>query len=182
MNSDRKRALGAVAALATILGVLSSGTALFDWFHSKVSHAATPPAHIDARLTNPVLRGPESLGDYLREIHQPLSGLSDYQLAEEGFVFLIGIRLEGNVGRTVLLRWSMIDDATGRPLSDPIYNQPAAKLRPRAADQARQWPTWVPSPPRRGKFSLRATLLDERQLPLDEATSKPFAVTRVPSS
>ena len=180
-RSDRKRVLGAVAALATILGVLSSCTALFDWFDSKVSRGATPPSHIDARLTSPLLRGPESLGDYLREIRQPTTGLSDYQLAEQGFVFLIGIHLQGDVGRTVLLKWSMIDNATGRPLSDPIYNQPAAKFRPRGPDQARQWPTWVPSPPRRGKFRFRATLLDEKQLPLDETTSKPFTVTRAAS-
>jgi hypothetical protein len=179
--SERKRVLGAVAALGTILGILSSGTALFDWFGTKVNPLIPPFAHIDARLTSPVLRGPESLGDYLRETNQSTTGLSNYELAEQGFVFLIGIHLQGDFGKTVLLRWSIIDNATGSALSDPIYNQPASKFRPRGPDQARQWPIWVPSPPTRGKFKLRATLLDEKHLPLDEADSKPFTLTKAPN-
>jgi hypothetical protein len=179
--SDRKRVLGLVAALATILGILSSSTALFDWFGSKVNPVIPPPAHIDARLTSTVLRGRESLGDYLRETNQSTTGLSNFELAEQGFVFLIGIHPQGDLGRTVLLRWSIIDNATGTALPDPIYNQPASKFRPRGPDKARQWPIWVPSPPTRGRFKLRATLLDEKHLPLDEADSKPFTLTKAPN-
>jgi hypothetical protein len=178
---SRKQLLGALAVLATVIGVLSGGTALFDWFGSKVNPVTPPPSHIDARLTTPALRGPESLGDYLRETNQSTTGLSDYQLAEQGFVFLIGIHLQGNQGKTLLLKWSILDNATGSPLSDSIFNQPASKFRPRGPDQARQWPIWVPSPPRRGKFKLRATLLDEKRLPLDEADSKPFTPTKTAS-
>jgi hypothetical protein len=96
-------------------------------------------------------------------------------------VFLIGIHLQGNLGRNVFLNWSIIDSRTNSPLWDPIYNQTAAKFRPRGPDQVRQWPIWAPSPPRRGKFSLRATLIDEKHQPLDEAESTPFTLTKAPS-
>jgi hypothetical protein len=177
---SRKQLLAALTVLATTIGVLSGGVALFDWFGRKVDPVTPPPSHIDARLTSPVLRGPESLGDYLRETHQSTTGLSDYQLAEQGFVFLIGIHLQGNLGKTVFLNWSIIDEGTGSPLRDPIYNQTAAEFRPRGPDQAREWPVWVPSPPRRGKFGFRATLIDDKHLPLYEADSKPFTLRKAP--
>jgi hypothetical protein len=179
---SRKQLLGALAAVATIIGVFSSGTALFDWFGSKVNPVTPPPAKIDARLTPPTLLSTHKpLGEYLRETNQSTTGLSDSELAEQGFVFLIGIHLQGNLGRNVFLNWSIVDNATGNPLQDPIYNQTTARFRPRGPDQSREWPIWVPSPPRRGKFELRATLIDERHLPLVEADSKPFALSKGPS-
>jgi hypothetical protein len=166
--------------LATLITVLSGGTALFDWFGKTVHPVTPPPAKIDARVSRPVLQNKhESLGDYARDINAPTTGLTNYQLAEQGFVFLIRIHLQGNQGRRVLLRWSIIDNATGSPLQDPIYNQDQA-FQPRGPDQERQWPIWVPSPPRRGTFILRATLIDDSGHPLDQADSKPFTVAKAP--
>ncbi len=59
-------------------------------------------------------------------------------------------------------------------------NQTAAEFRPRGPDQASEWPVWVPSPPRRGKFAFRATLIDDKHLPLYEADSKPFTLKKAP--
>jgi hypothetical protein len=177
-----KRLLGALAVMGTILAVVSSGTALFDWFGSKVNPVTPPPAKIDAGLTPPTLLSTHKpLGDYLSDMNQPTTGLNSSQLAEQGFEFLIRIHLQGDQGRRMLLKWSIIDKATGSPLPDPIYNQDAGVIVSRGPDQARQLPIWVPSPPRRGKFVFRAILVDEKHLPLVQADSKPFTVTKAPS-
>lgn len=184
-RSSRKQLLAAVAAIATVLGVVSSGTALFDWFGSKVNPATPPPAKIDSRLTPPTLLSThEALGSYLATTNQSAAGLSAFELAEPGFEFLIRIHLQGDQGRRLLLRWSVIDSKTGSPLPGSTYNQDAAVLRPRGPDQERQWPIWLPSPPRRGKFVLRATLIDENEMhrPVDETDSKPFTLTKAPSA
>jgi hypothetical protein len=184
-RSDRKRVIAAVAALATILGVLSSGTSVYDWFWKIVNPSTPPPGKIDARLTPPkLLNTHQPLGAYLASNNQSTTGLSHFQLAEPGFEFLMGIHLQGDLGRRMLLKWSVIDRATGNPLPGPIYNQNAAEFRPRGPDQARQWPIWVPSPPRRGEFVLRATLVDENEKDrlVDQADSKPFTLKKAPSA
>lgn len=179
---SRKQLLGALTVAATVIGVLSGGTALFEWFGKKVNAVTPPPAVINSQLTSPTLSSRHKpLGAFLSETNQRTTGLTAYQLAEEGFEFLLGIHLQGNQGKSILLKWTVIDSATGSPLTDPIYNQDAAEVRPRGPDQARQLPIWIPSPPRRGEFMLRVNLLDESHQPLAQADSKPFMVSEAPS-
>jgi hypothetical protein len=178
---SRKQLLGALTVAATIIGVLSGGTALFEWFGKRLNTVTPPPAVINAQLTSPTLiNRHESLGAFMSETNQPTTGLTAYQLAEEGFEFLVGIDLQGDQGKRILLNWTIIDSATGSPLTEPIYNQDAAVVRPRGPDQARQLPIWTPSPPRRGTFIFRAILLDETHRPLYQAESKPFTVSGAP--
>lgn len=163
--------------------MLSSGTALFDWFRSNVDTSTPPPAKIAAQLTAPrLLNTHELLGTYLKSTSQSTAGLSDFELGEPGFEFVLGIHLQGDLGRRILLKWSLVDHATNNPLRGQIYNQTAAEFRPRNNDQEREWPIWVPSPPRRGEFVLRATLVDENEKdrPVDEADSKPFTLAKAP--
>lgn len=179
---SRKQLLGALTIAATIVGVLSSGTALFDWFGKKVNAVTPPPAVINAQLTPPTLISTHKpLGAFLSDTNQPTTGLTAYELAEEGFEFLLGVHLQGEQGKSILMKWTIIDSVTDNPLTEPIYNQDAAVLRPRGPDQARQLPIWIPSPPRRGKFVLRVILLDQTHRPLVQADSKPFMVSGAPS-
>jgi hypothetical protein len=178
---SRKRLLGALTVVATIIGVLSSGTALFSWFGNKVNPVTPPPAVISAQLTPPTLISThQPLGAFLSETNQPATGLTAYQLAEEGFEFRLGVDLQGEQGRNTHLRWTIIDSATGNPLTDPVYTQEAALLRPRGPNQSRELPIWIPAPPRRGKFVFRVTLLDQTHRPLYQ-TEKAFMVSRAPS-
>lgn len=178
---SRKQLLGALTIAATVIGVLSSGTALFEWFGKKINAVTPPPAVINAKLTVPTLISRHKpLGAFLSDTNQRTTGLTAYQLAEEGFEFLLGIHLQGEQGKNILIRWTIIDSATDSPLTDPIYNQPAAEVRPRGPDQARQLPIWIPSPPRRRKFIFRVILLDETHRPLVQADSKPFMVSGAP--
>jgi hypothetical protein len=179
----RNRLAAAVALAATVIGVLAAATAVFDWFGEKVDPPPPPPpAEIDARVLRVYMRSPsERLVDYLRETNQSTAGLSKFEGAERGYVFNVRVRLQGNQDSRLPLRWSIIDANTGEPLRDPIYNQTATVFQPRGPDHARTWPFWVPYPPRKGRFFLRTTLLDEKRQPLDEAESKPFAVARTPA-
>lgn len=178
-----KSILGAVAVLATVIGVLSSSTSLFDWLTAKVDPTTPLPAKIVAQIAPPtLLDANQPLGAYLSNTSQSSQGLDSFQLAEPGYEFLLDIHLQGDQGQHILLGWSLIDVATGNPLPGRMYNQDAAELVARVQDQERQWPIWVPSPPRRDKYVLRAILLDDKRRPLAEADSKPFTVTKIPSA
>jgi hypothetical protein len=178
-----KRITAAIAAVGTVIGVIAAGTSLFDWFGAKVDPPPPPPpAEIDARVLGVALRSPsERLVDYLRQTNQPTAGLSRFEGAEPGYVFNVRVRLQGNQDRLLPLRWSIIDASTGRQLRDPLYTQTATVFKARGPDQARTWPIWVPYPSRKGKYLLRATLIDEERQPLDEAESEPFVVARTPA-
>lgn len=180
---SRKSILGAVAALATVIGVLSSSTSLFDWLTAKVDPSTPLPAKIVAQIAPPtLLASSQPLGAYLSDTNQSSQGLDSFQLSEPGYEFLLDIHLQGDQGQHIILRWSLIDAATGNALPRPTYDQDAAELVAQVQDQERQWPIWVPSPPRRGRFVLRTILLDTNRRPLAEADSKPFTVSKTPSA
>jgi hypothetical protein len=154
---------------------------LFDWFGKEVNTVTPPPSVISSQLTHPrLLSTHKPLGAFLSEINKPTTGLTAYELAEEGFEFMVDIRIQGEQGKNTFLTWTVIDSATGSPLPESIYHQEAARLEPRAPDQSRQVPIWVPSPPRRGKFMFQVVLLDQNHRPLAQ-TEKTFMVSRVPS-
>jgi hypothetical protein len=174
----RRRVSAGLAVAATLIGVLAGATSLFDWFERR---ASPPPApEVDARIVSVDLRSTgERLGDYLRAGKQSTAGLTRYELNEEGYTFAVRFRLMGNQDRVIPFRWSLLDAPRKQRLRDPIYNQSPVDFKPRDQNQAREWVTWVPYPPRSGTFVLRASLVDDEQLPLAQADSKPFRY-RVP--
>jgi hypothetical protein len=180
---NTRRLTAALAAVGTLIGVLAAATSLFDWFGGKVDPPPPPPpAEIDARVLRVDLRSTsQRLVDYLRETNQPTAGLSKFEGAEPGYVFNVRVRLQGNQDKRLPLRWSIIDASTGQPLRDPLYTQTATVFEPGGPSHARTWPIWVPFPSREGKFRVRATLIDEKRQPLDEAESEPFVLARAPA-
>jgi hypothetical protein len=178
----RNERLSAIlAAIAAVIGVLSGSVALVDWIGGKVDPPApAPPSEIDARISRVSLRTEgERLVDYLRETNQSTAAVTTFQGNERGYVFVTRVRLKGNQAKRVSVRWSVIDDA-GQPLAGRIYTQTAVVFVPRGPNQARTWPIWVPSPPAKGTYRLRVTLVDQKRQPLDEANSDPFTLTRAP--
>ena len=166
--------LGVIALLGLGYALLTGGT--------QNPPPSPPPANIDARVVRVELRSPrERLVDYLTETSQSTAGLSDYELNEEGYVFTVRLRAKGREGQKLGLRWSLVDVETSKRLRGPIYNQPPAWFKPSGPNQARTWPIWVPHPPWKGKFVLRADLIDGKRQPLDQAESEPFGVARTPA-
>jgi hypothetical protein len=177
---SRGRLVAAVAGVASILAVMAPAVDVFDWVGSKVD--PPPPAEIDANIVGVTLRSArQRLGDYLRETHQSTAGLSRFELAEPGYGFGVRVRLKGNEGIRLPLRWTVVRANTGMPLRDPLYQQEAVVFKPRGPDQARTWPLWVPYPEREGTYRLRTTLRDHKGEPQDEAMSEPFTVQRAPA-
>lgn len=180
-SSPRSRRQLTAALVGSVLAVLASATALFDWFGGKVK--PPPPAELDAHIVGVTLRSTgQELGDYLRETKQSTAGLSRFELTEPGYGFAVRVRLKGNQGVRLPLRWAVVHAKTGMPLRDPLYHQEGVVFKPRGPDQARTWPLWVPYPERKGTYRLRTTLLDPKGEPQDEATSKPFKATRAAAS
>lgn len=173
------RLIAVVAGVGSILAVMASATDLFDWVGGKVD--PPPPAEIDANIIGVTLRSAsQKLGDYLRETRQSTAGLSRFELAEPGYSFGVRVRLKGNEGVRLPLRWAVVRAKTGVPLRDPLYQQEGVVFKPRGPDQARTWPLWVPYPERKGTYRLRTTLVDPKGEPQDEAMSQPFTLKRAP--
>jgi hypothetical protein len=177
---NRRRLIAAFAGAGSVLAVLASVTSLFDWVGGKVD--PPPPAEIDANIVGVTLRSAsQELGDYLLETHQSTAGLSRFELAEPGYSFGVRVRLKGNKGVRLPLRWAVVRAKTGVPLRDPLYQQEGVVFKPRGPDQARTWPLWVPYPERKGTYRLRTTLVDPKGEPQDEAMSEPFTLKRAPA-
>ena len=163
--------------------LLATLTSLIDWSKKTLDEPDRPtPARIDPRITSVALRDRETpLASYLRSTRQSTRGLTRAELREPGLVFSIRVRLRGGVEESFPLVWTLHREPSGSPLTGSIYNQPASvTFTPRARDQSRTWPIWVPYPPRPGSFSLRATLTDQREQPVHDLESRPFRVDQVP--
>jgi hypothetical protein len=177
---SRRRLIAAVAGVGSILAVMASATDLVDWVGAKLD--PPPPAEIDANIVGVTMRSAsQPLGDYLRETHQSTAGLSRFELAEPGYSFGVRVRLKGNKGARLPLRWAVVRAKTGVPLRDPLYHQEGVVFKPRGPNQARTWPLWVPYPARKGTYRLRTTLVDSKGEPQDEAMSGPFTLKRAPA-
>jgi hypothetical protein len=101
---NRRRLIAAFAGVGSILAVMASASNLLDWVGGKVD--PPPPAEIDANVVGVTLRSAnQELGDHLRETHQSTAGLSRFELAEPGYSFGVRVRLKGNQGVRLSLRW-----------------------------------------------------------------------------
>jgi hypothetical protein len=181
--SKRAKAIG--GGIAAMVAVLVSFTTLFDWFEDKVTEpakpTATPPPTIDARIVDARLAiRNERLIDYLRDTNQDTTGLTRFQQQEPGLRFAVRVRLKGYQGVDMPLRWQMQDDRAGRRLRN--FEHIALSFRPENQDHRRTVPVWIPSPPRPGRYTVRFSLLDRKNEPLDDVTTAPFTVARVPAA
>jgi hypothetical protein len=177
-----KRITAITAAIAGVLAVLASLTSLFDWFEERVgSEPVAQPRAIDARIEGVGLKDRHRpLEDYLRATQQSVKGLSRAELREQGLEFTVRVRLRGGVGKTYPLLWTLYDMRRETAVSDDLYQQEAATFTPAAATHARAWPVWVPYPERPGRYRLDLVLVDEKRQPVDERSSKAFAVETIP--
>jgi hypothetical protein len=182
-SSLRRRLSTAVAATAGVVGLLVGLTTLVDWIGDKLDDPQPPPPpEIDNRIAGLRVRGTgETLEDYLRDTGQSLRGLSDRRLREEGVTFVIRVRLKGAVGERFPLRLTVYNRESGERLGGGIYDQVVATFTPSSRNHARSVPLWMPYPPQRGEYFVRATLTDAKRRPVDERDSPPFEVTEVPS-
>jgi hypothetical protein len=155
----------AVGVVAAVVGILASLTTLFDWFQAKTT---TPsPPHTDSRLVAAKLSQRDvPLGQYLQDNGQSSRDYTHDELAEQGLVFTVRVRLKGTVGQRISVNWRMFH-SDGRALPKDIYSQTAGSFTPATEDHARTVPFWAPYPLHRGRYFMRFSLLDEKHQPLD---------------
>ena len=174
----RKRVASAAAGLAALVGFLVGVATLVD-FAGRLDSEDPPPAAIDARVSGVDLTTTrQPYEDYLRATNASLAGLPEADRKEKGLVFAARVRFTGGQGDRYLLRMAVFNSRTGRPL--PAYTFKVAEFTPQAQSHGREWPVWLPYPPRRGTFFVRATILDQQKKPVDEQDSERFRVKRVP--
>jgi hypothetical protein len=170
----------AVGVVAAVVGLIASLTSLFDWFQAKTTKPSiTSPAHIDSRLVAAKLSQRNvPLGQYLQDNGQSSGGYTHDELAEQGLVFTVRVRLQGTVGQQISVNWRMFH-SDGRALPKDIYSQTPGSFTPANEDHARTVPFWAPYPPRRGRYFIRFSLLDAKHQPLD-VKSAHFTISSVP--
>jgi hypothetical protein len=103
------------------------------------------------------------------------------QLRELGYVFTVRVRIRGERGQRLPLRWSMYARPSRRRLPGPAYNQLAVTFVPAASEHARTWPVWVPRPPTAGRYFVRFVLFDLDGRPVDTRDSAAFEYAPPPS-
>jgi hypothetical protein len=167
---------GVAAVVAFLVGV----TSLIDFVSDKVdSPEPRPPRAIDARIGEVRLTTTnEPYGRYLRDTNQSFGGLAKEDRQEQGLVFAARVQFKGGQDEPFLLR-ATVFAASGRRV--PGYTFDEAEFTPRGPNHGREWTFWVPYPPHRGAFFVRATVLDSKKQPVAEQDSGRFAVERVPA-
>ena len=171
------------AAIAGIVAVAASLTAIIDWVDQRIGpEPVVTPRAIDARVSSVSLRSPrQPLGDYLREIGEPVAGYTRNQLRERGLTFRTRLSAKGAVGTRLLLVWRLYDVDRETPVPGDDYRQVAADFKTEAATQRRTWPIWVPYPPAPGRYRLDVTFQDAKRQPVDERSSPAFTIGKVPN-
>lgn len=121
---------------------------------------------------------------YLRERDRYLNqgpGPKPNEADLEGILELKGLRasvactIHGFEDRSVNLRWSLYDAREQRRVdNDNFSNVLAVRLKPSAPADSVVADVWVPEPPRRGRYFLRAALYDRDDTQLAVGDSKPF--------
>jgi hypothetical protein len=163
---------------ATVVGMFAGLATIFDWFEGRVND---PPAEaIDARIESARLEPTrQRLGDYLHEQQLPTRGRSKQELEETGLIFLLSVRLQGNLGERKFLRFRLYRQ-NGQPVPGQPYDQLIGDYTPANQDHARRNAFWLPYPPRRGTYFARFTLLDEDRRPVDDLDTRIFRIKRDP--
>jgi hypothetical protein len=94
-----------------------------------------------------------TLEEYLRYPNVPAevraSELSQEELQSLGNIIRFDLELKGFAGKTVSLKWSVFDAATGKPVGDYLTEEPAwpqTHVRPQHDVSENEYETWVPFP------------------------------------
>jgi hypothetical protein len=171
-----KRIAQFLAVIGAVIASLTQATSLIDWVSEKLND---PPAEIVApRIVAVERQSPLSLQDYLSDTHEPLTGYTDAELNQKGFVFALTMHIQGEQGSRFALRWFIVDVDRGARLRGPSFNQEPAIFKPRNQNQVRTYPVWVPTPPRAGRFEVTFALVNGKGEPVAQKLTAPFRVSR----
>jgi len=171
-----KRIAQSLAVIGAVIAALTQATSLIDWVGENLTD---PPVEIVApRIVAVERQSPLSLQDYLSDTHEPLSGYTDAELNQKGFVFALTMHIQGEQGSRFALRWFIVDVDREARLRGPSFNQEPAIFKPRNQNQVRTYPVWIPTPARAGRYEVTFALINGKGEPVAQKLTAPFRVSR----
>lgn len=146
--------LGAGAIAAALAAVLGLGVKVVDVFDGGDGAAEV------GEISGVVLRDRNLTRKaycrrYLERVEQQRC-LDGPGLDDRGNLFLVSVKVSGYEGRCCRLEWTIYQDGTKLPR----FSDRLAVSNVRSPDE-RDWPIWVPNPPREGDFQAVFDLYDQ---------------------
>jgi len=146
-----KAIVGAVAFISTVVGLIF----LFDPNLRPSGDAPTQLAtlsqlHVDDHAT---------FANYLARIDQSPNGYTAQQLARLGALLDFRVRVEGFKDKTLLLKWELFDNQTGKQRGE----SKAIRIRPTNATNEATWQFWIPLPHNHRRYHATVALLQDKK-------------------
>jgi hypothetical protein len=160
--------IGAVAAaIAAVAGLV------FLFFPGLRPTTHTCPEETEGQIRNVSVTG-ATYADYLGQARIDSAGRSAAVLTTRGFIVDYEVATSGFRGKTLPLRWSLIDAKTGITVDDPsLKNQLALTITPDRCTYHVGHPMWV-RPHSAGRYYIELFLYDPGEIQLDSARSATF--------
>jgi hypothetical protein len=143
-------------------GVVGLATAVLGLVFLLLPNLRPQPAAARSAKLAASLAAPLTQREYLLRIRSSETDVSPAQLERRGAVVDVDAKVEGHRGRRVMLRWVLIDAATGAHAAQ----DEALAIGLDSPNEMFSWPVWVPVP-RPGRFQVLIELYPQ------EAESRP---------
>jgi hypothetical protein len=167
---DHKVAIIAITTLFTVLGGI--GLALFNGWRA--------PKEFSATLAKPAIETNVTLSKGLVASNSPVSGYTEAQLAQVGYLVHVQLKLVGFKGRHTRVRWEMHDaDTRARILfTEWSDEQTAVDVLAEAESDTAAVKFWVPVPPDNQPFFVRVMIADDKGTELTYADCDVVRLTK----
>jgi hypothetical protein len=146
-----KAIAGAVAFISAVVGlVFLLAPNLRPTGDAPTQLAKLSELHVDHDAT---------FATYLARIDQSPAGYTARQLGRRGALLDFRVRIEGFKGRTLLLKWELFDDATGKQQDE----SKAIRIRPTNATNEATWQFWIPLPHDGRRYQAIVALMEQKK-------------------
>lgn len=170
---EHKVAIIAITTVFTVLGGI--GLALFNSWQA--------PHELSATLAKPAIETNVTLSNGLVASNSPVSGYTEAQLAQVGYLVHVQMKLVGFKDRHTRVRWEMHDADTRARIFFTEWSdvQAAVDVLAEAAIDTAAPKFWVPAPPDDKPFFVRVMIDDDKGTELTYADSDAVRPTTVNS-
>jgi hypothetical protein len=162
------------ASLGAIVALVASVVALWREFSPTDPPAADTPK--DAVILEITFRDKNRrFGDFLDDVHREAEKKSytNARLDKVGLVFNVKVEIKGRNGVPLEIRYTMLNDENGEHIYDDRIGR---EITPDASVDRGTVPTWVPAPPRTGRYVVRFDITDRKGEVLGTGESPAFHV------
>lgn len=159
-----------VAGLGAIVALVSGAIGLVFLLRPGLK-PKPPPAHTAVHLSRVSFDRGVSFAQYLARADQPVGGLDRKILRRRGELLTVHFTIIGYEGKRLPLRWHLLDLEDG----GQVGTQRAITITGTAEQDEGDWPVWVPSPRRPGRYAIDVELLNPPgKVPLATVRSPTF--------